>query len=239
MKLNKIFAVMAATAIAGSMAISASAADTTICKISADAEYTVADLPEYEGFSHCWLQNYAKDTVPYTINMVTVEIDGKEYDVTALLPEDEIGGNNSVMLTGNSDKGIDDPAIDVTKISKINYYVTFETDVNNLEVWTGGAIGTNSTTNGWNNIATYGNAFKDDGVTPNTDIMLQDIVISELPTVDSYTALNAGSTETPADTETPTDKNDGDTSTSTGLAGLSLAGLAVAGAAVVASKKKN
>lgn len=232
MKLKKIFAVLAATAIAGSMAISASAADTTTCKISADVEYTVADLPEYEGYAQCWLQNYAKETVPYTIDKVTVEINGEEIDVTACLAEDDIGENNSVMLSGNDDKGIDDPGLDIANIKKINYYVTFETDVNNLEVWTGGAIGTNSTTNGWKSYATYGNAFKDDGVTPNTDIMLQDVILGD----------DNASTETPADTDKPADNN-GDTkpdnSGNTGLAGLSLAGLAVAGAAVVASKKKN
>lgn len=64
-----------------------------------------------------------------------------------------------------------------------------------------------------------------------------DVAFTEIEV--TFTVEIAGeNTDTPADTETPADKNDGDTNTSTGLAGMALAGLAVSGAAVVATKKR-
>lgn len=69
---------------------------------------------------------------------------------------------------------------------------------------------------------------------------VSDVAFTEIEV--TFTVEIAGeNTDTPADTDTETpaeDKNDGDTNTSTGLAGMALAGLAVSGAAVVATKKR-
>lgn len=244
MKLKKIFAVLAASAVAASMAISASAADKSTCKISADTAFTVADLPEYEGYAQTWLQNWPGDpAVAYEVAMVTITVDGKEYDVSSLMVEGD--ANNTVFLTGEEKKELADPGIDIQKITNVNYYVVFEADYTAEEpAWSGGAIGTNSTTDGWKQFKDYGSDYKEDG-TAARGIMLQDCVIEAVPSdVPSYTALKGDADENkPAEDNKPA--GDGDTKPGednnkpTGLVGLSLAGLAVAGAAVVASKKKN
>lgn len=224
MKLNKIFAVLSATAIAGSMAISASA-DTLISKTGneSSAEIYKVDFTGYTG------EDLEK--------VVRVEAD---VIVDSGFCNGTMGGNISGTWSStpnsceNSDTELNTWSWDIADGGLANYVLDEDTgEVSSqpymeIQLW-------------WVNPFYVDDVEGDPGTAKLEAVRLLDADGNEVAP-----SGNDASTETPSDTDKPADstpstddKPSTDNSTSTGLVGLSLAGLAVAGAAVVASKKKN
>lgn len=216
MKLNKIFAVMAATAIAGSMAISASAAD--LGTRPSDGENFIYNV-DFTGYTGEDLEKVVK---------VEAEI-----DLTSDYCNGCIGGNiNGAWAKVDQEtsaSGTDVWTMEIADGGLANYVLDEETNevssqpYMEVQLW-------------WVNPL-----YDDDGNEAGVGVCtLKSVKFIDADGNEVVPSSNADTDkDTDTDTETPAEKNDGDTSTSTGLAGLSLAGLAVAGAAVVASKKKN
>ncbi len=223
MKLKKIFAVLAATAIAGSMAISASADDIGSCQTNDKLLYEI-DFSNYTGEDLEKVVKVEADLVcdsGYMNGFMGGNIGGTWTDIG----QTEINDTDVHTWTLETpDGGLANYILD-EKTGEVSSQPYFK-----VEIW-------------WVNAL---EAEEDGTVITAGTATLKAVRLLDADGNEVAPSGNAGSTETPADTDKPADSTPStddkpatDNSTSTGLVGLSLAGLAVAGAAVVASKKKN